>query len=72
LPNGVGGGATKRSAIPTVSTKQGTVHSSLTQAKPLDTPATVATMCTWETNNPKRRGLEARSNYGRLRDGLSQ
>jgi hypothetical protein len=44
LSNGVGGGATKRSAIPTVSTKQEAGHSSPTQAKPLDTPATVATM----------------------------
>jgi hypothetical protein len=60
LSNGVGGGATKRSAIPTVSNKQEAGHISPTQAKRLDTPATVATMCTWETNNPKCRGLEAR------------
>ncbi len=44
LSNGVGGGATKCSAIPTVSTKQEAGHSSPTQAKRLDTPATVATM----------------------------
>jgi hypothetical protein len=44
LSNGVGGGATKRSAIPTVSSKQEAGHSSPTQAKRLDTPATVATM----------------------------
>ena len=44
LPNGVGGGATKSSAIPTVSSKQEAGHISPTQAKRLDTPATVATM----------------------------
>ena len=46
---------------------------SSTQAKRLDTLSTVATLCTWEKNNPKCRGFEARpNNYGRLRDGQSQ
>jgi hypothetical protein len=40
--------------------------------KALDTWATVATMCTYEADNPKCRGFEARLNYGRLRDGQSQ
>jgi len=40
--------------------------------KGLDTLVTFATMCTYEADNPKCRGFEARPNYGRLRDGQSQ